>query len=849
MRLKKTVQRCLFILLTFNGLATIAQKKVSINENWEFSKVEQSTNWEKINLPHTWNATDVIDEIPGYYRGIGWYKKQLKVSFSKNERVYLKFEGANNNTEVFVNGKSVGTHVGGYTAFIFDVTAYLNPVGENEIKVKVDNAVNLNDLPVSADFTFYGGIYRDVFLIVKDELHFDMKNSGSSGVFISTPSVSAKKGTVKVVGKIENESNKPKKIALLTTIKDAFGKVVYESTKTKNIAKNAIWDFNFSDAEILNPNLWSPEQPNLYAVELKIIDQRTKKIIDSSTQPLGFRWFRFDADKGFFLNDKHLKLIGTNRHQDREGYGNALTGDMHEQDIRLIKDMGANFIRIAHYPQDPRVLEMCDKLGLLVWEEIPVVNEINTTKEFADHAKLSLVEMIRQHYNHPSIIIWAYMNEIFATNKMRKLVERKELLAKTTALAKELEKIVKTEDSSRKTAMALEYTYADEYLETGIGNVCDIVGWNLYIGWYQEDMTKFGPFLDDWHKKYPTKSFIISEYGAGSDTRIHSLTPTRYDYSVEYQEDNLESYYQQIMARPFVSGATVWNSFDFNSEGRMDVVPNINNKGLLTVDRKPKDSYYFFKAALSSTPFIKIASSDWMNRAGRAESEQFAFCKQPVVIYSNLPNVELFNNGVSLGVKPTQGFKAIWDVPFNNGLNQLVAKANNKLDQIAINFHLQPYLLSDPSFTSIAVNFGSKEYFLEQSTGLVWEPEREYTEGYWGFVKNNYVYTQPTRFDVKRTTNDPLFYAYLKDANSIKFDVADGNYEVELLFVDQIGNNRFSTLINGNAVFAYPSQNQEKAAITVKAFVEVTTGKGLIVSFDKMQGSPIISGIKIRKRF
>ena len=275
--------------------------------------------------------------------------------------------------------------------------------------------------------------------------------------------------------------------------------------------------------EITKPILWTPSNPYLYSVSINLVNTATNQIIDQQIEPLGFRWFNFDVVKGFTLNDKPLKLVGTNRHQDREGYGNALSDDMHEQDIKLIKEMGSNFIRISHYPQDPTVLEMCDKYGLLVWEEIPCVNEINTTNEFSKNAQCALIEMIRQNYNHPSIIIWGFMNEVFATNKMRKLVERKELLAKTTELAKTLQTIVKKEDSFRSTAMALEYTYAKEYLATGIGNICDIIGWNLYIGWYQEYMSKFAPFIDFWHTKFPNKPFIISEFGAGSDTRLHSL--------------------------------------------------------------------------------------------------------------------------------------------------------------------------------------------------------------------------------------------------------------------------------------------------------------------------------------
>lgn len=846
----KTIIFCCLLVAGVNAFAQrFTSQKISINSNWQFSKIENNLSWEKIDLPHTWNVYDVIDEVPGYYRGKAFYKKEIEIPANmQGKKIYLQFEGANTNTKVFINKKIVGKHVGGYSSFSFEITPFLNLKGVNELIVEVDNSVDLNDLPVSADFTFYGGIYRDVFLISKDDVHFDLSNYGSSGVFVNTPSVSKLEGNVVLSGTINNDGKYPRNFKLLTEIKDARGKVVFVKSTSKKLTKDSNWNFKVNNIRIPKPNLWSPDNPYLYSVNFQILDVENNNIIDASTQPLGFRWFEFNADKGFFLNGDPLKLIGTNRHQDREGFGNALPDDFHEEDIRLIKEMGANFLRIAHYPQDPRVLEMCDRYGLLVWEEIPVVNEINTTAEFAENAKMALKEMIRQNFNHPSIIIWGFMNEIFATNKMRKLVERETLLAKTTSLAKELQVIVRQEDPSRNTAMALEYTYADEYLETGIGDICDVVGWNLYIGWYQEDMNKFGPFLDEWHKKYPTKSFIISEYGAGSDTRIHSLTPTRYDYSMEYQELNLESYYKQIMARPFVAGATVWNSFDFNSEGRMDVVPNINNKGVLTLDRKPKDSYFFFQAVLSKEPILKIASTDWKYRTGRAESIQNNFCKQPVVIYSNQAEVELFNNGISLGKKQTIASKAIWDVPFHSGKNQLVARSKDMSDQLDVNFHLQPYLLSDPSFSSIAVNFGSQEYFIEEPIGLVWEPEREYTAGYWGFLKSKEeIYKQPARFDVKGTTSDPLFYAYLKNADMIKFDVAEGHYEVELLFVDQIPGNKFSTLINGNVVYEYPSIQLEKHAVRIKTFIDTKGKEGIKVSFHTLKGSSIISGIKIRK--
>lgn len=838
--------------LTTYGQTSVRNKK-SINSLWLFSKKDtlQSQSWQRVNLPYTWNADDVNDEIPGYYQGVGWYKKSIDIDALNQNRKYLWFEGANNKTTVFLNHKRVGKHKGGYTAFCFDITSYLKK-GKNELLIKVDNSPDFNALPVSADYTFYGGIYRDVYLLTTAPLHFEVLNEASPGIFIKTPKVSKKRGELEISGKIKNEESTSKRVTLLTTIRDEEGKVVKTVKNSEKIKANSLASFNSGTIKIAAPKLWSPKNPYLYHVSVKIVDTNNK-LIDQVSQPLGFRWFRFDADKGFFLNGKPLKLYGTSRHQDREGYGNALKDEFHEEDIKIIKDMGANFLRIAHYPQDPRILQLCDELGLLVWEEIPVVNEINPTKEFSENAHVALKEMIRQNYNHPSVIIWGFMNEVFATNKMRKKVNRDTLLRKTTTLAKSLEKLAKKEDPNRYTAMALEYTYADEYLKYGIGEVCDVVGWNLYIGWYQKGMNNFGPFLDKWHKKYPKKSFIISEFGAGSDVRIHSLNPVRFDYSIEYQEKILESYYQQIMARDYVAGGAIWNSFDFNSEGRMDVVPNINNKGLLTTDRHYKDSYYLMQAKLSDKPVLKIASENWKSRTGIELRENKGYCDQPVVVFGNGSKAELLQNGKSLGTKQFVDNKATWKVPFVDGTNRLFVTdgAQQRLThQVNVDFHLQPYHSINGNFDQIAVNLGTKTYFTEEPGGYAWLPEKPFTKGGWGYLAADKEKDHgPTthRFDVKQTGNDPLFYTFHKNLKAFKFDVPAGKYEVELFLVDRLSGNKFKILVNEQNVYNYPQATKEKTAVKVKDIIYTSEGQGITISFKKIEGDSFLSAVKIKK--
>ncbi|HMJ08596.1 MAG TPA: glycoside hydrolase family 2 TIM barrel-domain containing protein, partial [Pyrinomonadaceae bacterium] len=393
----------------------------SLNANWRFSPRDDKDSerrdfddsaWQRVNVPHTWNNKDAFDEMPGYRRGASWYRRDLPIGREfAGKSLWLYFEGSNQVTEVYINGRLIGRHIGGYTAFNFDITDAVDIGKTNLLAVRVDNGFNTDIPPLTADFNMYGGIYRDVRLNAADKLHFKIDDLASSGIQISTPVLSAASGRVLIRGQVSNKTGRARNIDIESRVIDPANRTIAIAAATLSVPADAESAFENSTRPIAHPRLWSPDDPYLYTVETII--RENGRIVDSVSEPLGFRWFKFDADNGFFLNGKPLKLRGTNRHQDYKGLGNALSNRLHVRDMELIKDTGFNFVRLAHYPQDPAVLRAADRLGILLWEEIPIVNYITDSKAFADNSAVMLREMIRQHRNHPSVIMWGYMNEIF----------------------------------------------------------------------------------------------------------------------------------------------------------------------------------------------------------------------------------------------------------------------------------------------------------------------------------------------------------------------------------------------------------------------------------------------------
>ncbi|WP_413668853.1 glycoside hydrolase family 2 TIM barrel-domain containing protein [Mucilaginibacter sp. Mucisp86] len=878
---------CLFSTLIF-AQTTIKQ---SINTNWAFHKGDiaglpaattDASAWQKISLPHSWNTTDANDDEPGYYRGIGWYKKTIYLPAQwKDKQLSLFFEGANEVAEVYVNGKLAGKHTGGYTAFNIPVNTYLKPFAKdsltaNEIMVKLDNSHNEDIPPLDADFTFYGGVYRDVYIVASNQIAFD-NELASPGIRIKTPSVSAQKGELLIEGTVNNLSAKKTKVKVISELVDADGKVVAKIQSALGLTAGA--KIAFSQKQIVaNPHLWSPEAPYLYHVVSKIIDASSGQQLDGSSSAFGFRWFSFDADKGFFLNGNPVKLIGTNRHQDFQGMANAIPDAINIHDMELLKAMGANFIRIAHYPQDPSVLEACDRLGILASVETPEVNRITETAAFADNAKHMQLEMIHQNFNHPSIIIWAYMNEVEIVPRYKSgSDEQKKYFVNLVNLAKQIDSLTRKEDPSRYTMIPCHGDF-DRYYNTGLAAVPQIVGWNLYYGWYAKDFAGLDKFLEKHHQMLPTKPMIITEFGADADSRLHSVDPERFDKTVEYEVKYHRYYLERINKLPFVAGGAIWNLVDFNAEQRQEATPHINTKGLLTNDRQPKEAYFFYQANLLRQPFIKIGTSAL--KAGNADENNV--CLQPVNVYSNQPQVKLWLNGKLQESKTVQDGMATFTVPFTSGKNTLKATAGEgdiQEDFMAVDFNLIPHDLNNlqTPFTELNVSLGDRRQLVDDKLHQVWVPEQPYTKGSWGYVggeiftlgKNGQL-PYGSNKNILETNYDPIYQTQRVGLSDFKLDVPAGKYEVTLHFAELTTNDNspqlvynlnnstqkqtaaarsFDVLINGQTVIEGLSNSnylEPLKAYSTKIPVSVG-GDGITISFKTITGQAILNGLQVRK--
>lgn len=836
--------------------ALLPRYKIAINDNWQFikgEKPENDTGWQHINLPHSWNTEDPFDEEPGYYRGQGWYRKVLNSNiFPKKKKTFLYFEAANQYAQVFVNGERVGEHKGGYTAFCFDITDQFKE-GDNLLEVRLDNSHDPAVPPLKGDFNFYGGIYRDVYIILADEVHFDMLDHASPGLYITTPFVDHTIAKINVRGTIVNASAPLPDSRIYLEIRDGEGKKagVFERVKRLDTGANTFdWAFTFPE-----PRLWSPANPDLYSLVIQIKESEQGKVLDEVVQPLAFRRFEFRPDEGFFLNGEHLKLIGVNRHQDMPGKANALSNAEHLEDMKMIKSMGANFFRTAHYPQDPTVLQACDRLGLLVTMEIPLDHEITDSPEFYDNCKTMMREMIRQYHNHPSVIIWAYMNEMFLG---RSLERDREQIDKIVAFARELELLTRTEDSTRYT-MIPNHGDFDVYHEPGLTRIPMIVGWNLYYGWYEEGLEGFGEFIGRAHRELPDKPLILTEYGAGADPRLRSLEPLRFDFSADWENIFHESHLEQIMERPYLAATAVWNMFDFGSENRRDAVPHINNKGLCGFNREPKDAFYLYKAWLSEEPVLRLMPVGWQQRAGIQNLSE-PQCVQTVWAYGNVEQAELLHNGRPVGRQALENYRASWQVPFREGENRLELRAIVDSfvvqDMQSVDFKVLPeHGFSELS--SMHLNMGADLYFQDEEGGLLWIPERESREDSWGYVggrrfvpRNRGVGTDR---DILGTDKDPLYQTQRIGLRSLLFPLPAGVYRLTLHFAElegkKPGERAFGLTCNGKELI--PSLDIAKEYGHYRAvapgFLIRLDEPMLRLNFLPQIGEPVINAIQIQK--
>lgn len=887
------MRKCIysFILLFIVG-GLYAQQRViyTINDGWKFKKGSpfeaqllgcDDSSWEMVNIPHTWNDKDGDDETPGFYRGPAWYRKQLFVDKSQAGRqAIIYFEGANQEVQFYLNGQFVGEHKGGYTRFCFDVTAKLRYGQENLFAVYVNNVYNPDIPPLSADFTFYGGIYRDVYLQFMNPVHIATNDYASSGVYIRTPKVSQSEASVEITTLLTNDTDEATEVIVENRIYDADGKEVEKVNTIVKLTPGETKTDASRKIKINSPRLWDIDDPYRYRVCTRILDKKKGTLLDEVVNPLGLRWFEFDAEKGFFLNGKWRKLVGTARHQDYFRKGNALRDEMHVQDVVLLKEMGGNYLRVSHYPQDPVVMEMCDKLGIVTSVEIPVVNAVSETEAFLNNSVEMAKEMVRQDFNRPSILIWGYMNEILLR---RPYTEGKQLIDYylfTEKVARSLETTIRKEDPSRYTMMA--YHNAPQYYEEArLTDIPMIQGWNLYQGWYEPDINEFQHLLDRAHQVYKGKILMVTEYGPGVDPMLHSYQSERFDFSQEYGLIYHKHYLREMMKRPFIAGSSLWNLNDFYSESRVDAVPHVNNKGIVGLDRELKDTYWFYKASLSRMPVLAIGNREWKARGGVVNTEKRE-CVQSVPIFSNAEEVELFVNHQSLGKKKVENCCALFDVPFAGGENLLetVAEISGRkvCDRLKVHFQLVDSQLKEnaASFTEMNVMLGSPRYFDDRIANVAWIPEQEYKPGSWGFVGGT-PYRRKTGFgtmlgsdiDIYGTDMNPIFQTQRVGIESFKADVPDGDYSVYLYWAElepnkrkealvynlgadseQViaGNRCFGISMNGTIVmddFNVARDYGYARAVIKKFVVTVKDGKGLSVDFQKKEGETILNAIRI----
>ena len=618
------------------------RKIININNGWDFIK-EGVT--ETVDLPHTWNGIDGQGgfDSPDYWRGKCAYKKVIPAF---DGRVFIEINGANTVCEVFVNGIFAGSHDNGYSMFRFEITNLLRAEGENLLEINVDNSPNEFLYPQMADFTFYGGLYRDVNIICEvADSHFALLDKSLCGVFI-TPRVD---GKVFIKSFVEGSAEGLEKHF---SIADADGNVV--------AAGYTAAEKELTYLTVDNVNLWNGmENPYLYTLTAKLV--KDGEVIDEVSDRFGFRAYNIDSETGFNLNGKNIKLKGVSRHQDREWLGNALTIKEHAEDIAIIKEMGANSLRLAHYQHDEKFYDLCDETGFLVWAEIPVISKFSKKKQ--PQARMMLEELIKQNYNHPSIFCWGVENEISIAGASVTLVNG----------IKELNDLAHKLDSTRPTTCA-QVTFSSN--NSKLNEITDILGYNQYFGWYVQTVDAIDAWLDRFHAEKPHIKLCISEYGAEAVTKLHSAVPAQGDYSEEYQAVFHEHYIKAFNERDWLWGSYVWNMFDFGSAIRNEGgVRGRNNKGLVTFDRKTKkDSFYAYKAFWSDEKFVHVCGERFVDRP---------LGEQKIKVYSNCESVTLNVNGEKTTLEGDKIFE--FDAVIKEGENVITATSGKCKHKIVVN--------------------------------------------------------------------------------------------------------------------------------------------------------------------
>jgi beta-galactosidase len=699
---------------------------IGLEHGWRFKQsdslngVEQpgfdDSGWTVVAVPHTWNrlgnAGIERSAASNTVQGVGWYRLRFEVpaAGAGATRYFLEFDGVGAVADVWLNGRYLGKHSGAFSRFRFDATAALDSAGENLLVVKADNSKpqpgssTAAVVPLSGDFFVFGGIYRNVSLVVTGPVHIDMLDYGGPGVYARAASIEAEGATVEISSRLVDDTAAAAAVRLEASIEDAKGSIVAAASKAVTVVPAAesaaragttvdpssagitthsgrITSASFS-LHIPHPRLWrGTQEPYLYRTILSV-HAPSGALLDRVVQPLGLRTVAFDPDKGFFLNGEHVFLHGVSMHQDRPVKGWAISGADQEQDFQILTDLGGNVVRLAHYQHDQRSYELADALGIVAWAEIPLVNQVSfdgkpASPELVANATQQLQELIRQNYNHPSIALWSIGNEV----DLRATQANGPSQARP--LLESLNRLAKSEDPDRVTTLAdcceVGLTHNKSAAATQrevIVGVTDAVGYNRYFGWYGGTFTDFGPMLDAAHARHPRVPLAVSEYGAGAALTQHSDDPGGgpinshgRPHPEEFQDLYHEAAWSTLKKRNYLWGVFVWNLFDFSSDSRKEGdLTDVNDKGLVSYDRAlRKDAFYFYRANWSAQPTLHLVGRRYTDRV---------YAVVDVKAYSNATRAELSLNGAPQGGVPCSDGVCLWhSVHLTSGSNELRATA------------------------------------------------------------------------------------------------------------------------------------------------------------------------------
>jgi beta-galactosidase len=773
-----------------------------LDAGWRFTQAPDLTGveapafddarWTRVELPHTWNriGNDGTERssLSNSVQGVGWYRLHFKSPHvAAGSRYFLQFDAVGAVADVWLNGRYLGRHAGAFSRFRYDASSSIKTSGDNVLVVKADNSrpqpgTSTQDvIPLSGDFFVFGGIYRKVSLIITRPVHVDLQDFGGPGLYAHALDIDATGASVQFLGRVANDLKLPRRISVQFAIEDAVGGVV-ASTSVKSIATPGSIAMQ-TRLRVEHPRLWEGiKSPYLYR-SVMTVRSDTGTILDRVRQPLGFRTVKFDADSGFYLNGEHVFLKGASMHQDRPVKGWAVSDADQRQDFDLLQDLGANAVRLAHYQHDQYSYELADSRGIVVWAEIPLVNKVSFDGSAAGpaltaNARQQLTELVRQNYNHPSIVVWSLGNEIDLTATQIKGPSR------PTELLRSLNELAKREDPSRATTLAdccevrvPPHVGIDAFkAREPVVGIADTVGYNRYFGWYAGQFADFGVMLDEAHARHTGLPISVSEYGAGAALTQHTddseggpINPHGRPHPEEYQNWFHEKSWATLKPREYLWGAFIWNLFDFSSDSRQEGdVTDINEKGLVSYDRTTrKDAYYFYRANWSTDPTLHLVGRRYVDRA---------YAVTDVKAYSNAAQARLFLNGKEIGVSPCPGGICMWrSVLLRQGTNELIAKA--QIEGVGITDSLNWSLSHSDRVVSIKAgdiagyvskdghHFGSDSYFAGGTAHGVNPPDT----------------AAPDRITVL-ADDERLYDSFREGEFSYRIPLPNGHYRVQLKF-------------------------------------------------------------------